>query len=135
MARKDKKQKSVKSSTLIEKKVADILSSMQVSFKQEVTIGKYTVDFLVNDTYIIECYGDFWHCNPEKYSSDYFNKGKRKTAKEIWERDLDRRKTFESMGYKFLSLWESEINKNSKNVRQKIKRMVKQKRREIWLQK
>lgn len=134
MARKYKKQKSVKPSTLIEQKVADILSSMQVSFKQEVTIGKYTVDFLVNDTYIIECYGDFWHCNPEKYSSDYFNKGKRKTAKEIWERDSERKKAFESMGYAFLSLWESEINKNSKSVRQKIKRMVKQKRREIWLQ-
>lgn len=111
----------------IEKKVFDILNRLDVELEVQVEIDKYNVDFLVNGKYIIECYGDFWHCNPQKYSPNYFNKGKRKTAKEIWERDDCRKQLFEKLGYRFLSLWESEINDNSKSVRKKIKNLIKNK--------
>ena len=32
---------------------------------------------------IIEFYGDYWHCNPLKYNSTFFNKHKELTAKQI----------------------------------------------------
>lgn len=108
----------------IEKKVYDILNRLDVELEIQVEIDKYNVDFLVDGKYIIECYGDFWHCNPQKYSPSYFNKGKRKTAKEIWERDDCRKKLFEDLGYRFLCLWESEINGNVKSVRKKIKTLI-----------
>ena len=108
----------------IEQQVYDILKRLNIKFEAHIEIDKYNVDFLVNDTYIIECYGDFWHCNPQKYKPSYFNKGKRKTAKEIWDRDAERKKTFEALGYKFIYLWESDIRDNIKKVKTKIKRYL-----------
>jgi very-short-patch-repair endonuclease len=109
----------------IEQTVSSILSRLNLPFKEQVSVDKYTVDFLVDDKYIVECYGDFWHCNPQQYTSSYFNKGKRKTAEEIWQRDMERKKKFEEMGYKFLCLWESDIRKNPKIIKSKIKRYIK----------
>lgn len=124
MPRKRKHSKKVtpKKNT-IERKVEQILQSMNVPYTPQATIDKYTVDFLVNEKYIVECYGDYWHCNPHQYTSSYFNKGKKKTAEEIWERDTKRKEHFEKLGYKFLCLWENEINDNPKIVRSKLKKI------------
>lgn len=122
-----KKAKSCKQSTLnkIETKIYNILNKLNLQFKTQATIDKYNVDFLVENKYIIECYGDFWHCNPQKYPPHYFNKGKRKTAEEIWQRDTCRKQKLEEMGYEFLHIWESEINSNSKSISKKIKKYIK----------
>jgi len=120
-----KNGKKVSQPNTIETKVATILESLNVPFEQQVAIDRYTVDFLVDKKYIVECYGDFWHCNPHQYTSSYFNRGKKKTAEEIWERDMKRKEQFEKMGYKFLCLWESDIRNNPKIVRCKIKRNIK----------
>jgi very-short-patch-repair endonuclease len=128
MGRKPKKHiKQSKGLNNIETKVYNILKALKLPVKVNCQIDKYNVDFLVDEKYIIECYGDFWHCNPSKYEPDFFNRGKKKTAKDIWERDSCRKNKFEAMGYKFLSLWESEINSNTKSVHQRIKKMIKQK--------
>jgi G:T-mismatch repair DNA endonuclease (very short patch repair protein) len=119
-----KSGKKVSQSNTIETKVATILESMNVPFEQQVAIDKYTVDFLVDKKYIVECYGDFWHCNPHQYTSSYFNRGKKKTAEEIWERDNQRKEQFQKMGYKFLCLWESDIRNNVKIIRSKIKKNI-----------
>lgn len=127
MGRNPKKQ-TKQSLNNIESKVYNILTSLRVSFKIQANVDKYNVDFLVDDKYIIECYGDFWHCNPERYKPDYFNRGKRKFAKDIWKRDMCRKEFFEEHGYKFLSLWETDINKHPKKVRSKIKQLLRQKK-------
>lgn len=108
----------------IEQIVFDMLREMHFQFETQVKIDKYNVDFLVNNKYIIECYGDFWHCNPEQYNADYYNKGKKKKANEIWRRDLERRQTFETMGYKFINLWECDIKDNKKKVRSRLKKYL-----------
>ena len=126
MSRKRKNEKKVTTTNnTIEHKVEQILQSMRVSYIPQASIDKYTVDFLVDEKYIVECYGDYWHCNPHQYTSSYFNKGKKKTAEEIWERDSQRKKQFEKMGYKFLCLWETEIKNTPKIVRSKIKKNIK----------
>ena len=124
MSRRSKKGKVAQGNT-IEQRVATILESLNIPYEQQVSIDKYTVDFLVDKKYIVECYGDFWHCNPHQYTSSYFNRGKKKTAEEIWERDTERKKKFEQMGYKFLCLWENDIRNNPKIVQSKIKKHIK----------
>ena len=118
-----KKATPVKNS--IENQVEKILQSMNVSYVPQATIDKYTVDFLINEKYIVECYGDYWHCNPHQYTSSYFNRGKKKTAEEIWNRDYERKMYLEQKGYKFLCVWENEIRNNLKIVKSKIKRNIK----------
>ena len=109
----------------IEQTVSTILSRLNLPFKEQVALDKYTVDFLVDNKYIVECFGDFWHCNPQQYTSSYYNKGKKKTAEEIWKRDKERKETFEQLGYKFLCIWESDIRRDPKIVKSKIKRYIK----------
>jgi very-short-patch-repair endonuclease len=125
MARRRKQSKKVTiTNSTIEGKVERILQSLNVSYQPQASIDKYTVDFLVNEKYIVECYGDYWHCNPHRYTSSYYNKGKKKTAEEIWDRDTQRKEHFERLGYKFLCIWETEINSTPNVVRSKIKRNV-----------
>ena len=119
--KKDKKQVTNK----IEQAVSSMLTRLNLPFKEQVTVDKYTVDFLVDDKYIVECFGDFWHCNPQQYTSSYYNKGKKKTAEEIWQREKERKEKFEQLGYKFLCVWESDIRKDPKIVKSKIKRYIK----------
>ncbi|MBA7550674.1 hypothetical protein ES705_43197 [subsurface metagenome] len=61
---------------------------------------------------IIECDGDFIHCNPAKYSSDFvrFPKYETKTAKEIWDLDNARTRELIEKGFNVLRLWEFEVN-------------------------
>ena len=53
------------------------------------------------------------------YKCDYFNKTKQKTASEIWEYDKRKIKCAELHGYKVLTIWESEYNKDKEGTIQK----------------
>lgn len=55
-------------------------------------------------------HGDYWHCNPKKYSSQFYHSGRRMTAKQIWEYDENSKKVFEGCGYKVITIWESDLN-------------------------
>jgi len=121
MGRKRKKQKTQKRPK-IETKVAQFLDGLKLNYQQNYRIDKYSVDFFVEGRYIIECYGDFWHCNPKKYEPDYYNKGLKCEAKKRWRRDSERQWSLEAMGYPMLVLWESQINSNAKSCKSKILR-------------
>lgn len=61
---------------------------------------------------IIEFNGDYWHCNPSLYKADFLNKTIGKYAKEIWEKDENKRLCAEHNGYKLLTIWELDYNQN-----------------------
>lgn len=73
----------------------------------------YYVDFLLDKNVFIECYGDYWHCNPRKYDENYFHKKIFKSAKEIWYNDNIRLLKLNQHGYKEIIIWEFDWNKNS----------------------
>lgn len=79
----------------------------------------YQCDILIPSlNLIIECDGDFFHCNPRFYSDNYvrFPKGKdKRTAKMVWDRDEIRTRELEKSGYRIIRLWESEIKKMNLN--------------------
>ncbi len=67
--------------------------------------------FIPSERKIIECYGDYWHCNPIKCSPDYYNHLVHLTAQEIWDRDKKRVETLEDAGYHVEVVWESSRRK------------------------
>lgn len=71
----------------------------------------YSYDFVYNNK-IIEFQGDYWHCNPELYNEDFYNKVKKKTAKEIWQFDKEKKECAEKYGYKILYIWEYEYKQD-----------------------
>ncbi len=98
----------------IEYKTKEYLNKKFPDFKikHQEPISNILVDFYIPDKkLVIECHGDYWHMNPSKYKIDDINHSTKRTAKEQWEKDKNRRIFLESNGYKVIELWESEINR------------------------
>jgi len=68
-------------------------------------------DFLINNNFIIEMQGNYFHANPKFFKSeDIIKVGRRKRkAIEIWKYDQEKRIFVEQMGYIFLAIWESDF--------------------------
>jgi G:T-mismatch repair DNA endonuclease (very short patch repair protein) len=64
----------------------------------------------------IEFNGDYWHCNPNKYSSDFKIIQSNKTATEIWESDKNKRILLNSLGYDLLVVWESDWKQDKMKI-------------------
>lgn len=69
---------------------------------------------------LIECYGDYWHCNPIKFSGTYYHTKKRKIANEIWKYDKERIDFLNSLGYEVLVIWENDWNQQKDIMKNKI---------------
>jgi hypothetical protein len=94
--------------------------------KYSFVVKPYICDIFIPDlNLIIEYYGDYWHCNPNKYDQDYYHKIKKKTAKEIWERDNIKIDLVKKNGYTLEVLWEYDFNQNPKIINEIIKKYVK----------
>jgi hypothetical protein len=73
-------------------------------------IDNYVVDiYLPSINYIIEIYGDYWHCNPKYWPEDKINKTLKMTAKQRWDKDKIRENRLIEKGYNMICLWESDI--------------------------
>jgi len=87
----------------------------------------YIIEGKIFDVYVpslnllIEYNGDYWHCNPIKYESEYINKKKNKTAKEIWEYDTKKLYLAKENGYDCKVIWETDYNKNKNIILELIK--------------
>lgn len=63
---------------------------------------------------IIEFHGDYWHCNPMKYSPDYLHPVSNKLAKEIWKKDDLKRQAAIDRGFEIKVIWWSEFENDYK---------------------
>jgi hypothetical protein len=72
--------------------------------------------FIPSKNEVVEYLGDYWHCNPKKYKSDFYNKNVHKTAEEIWKGDADRIQLLRDKGYTVKIVWESDFKKSHRNV-------------------
>lgn len=70
--------------------------------------------FIPSENKVIECHGDYWHCNPALFRSDYYNRLVHLTAQQIWDRDKQKKDTLEGAGYQVEIVWEN-TNKKFKH--------------------
>jgi hypothetical protein len=70
--------------------------------------------FIPSKNKVIECYGDYWHCNPDKCQPDYYNKLVHLTAQEIWDKDSQKQEILKKSGYNVEVVWEN-TNKTFKH--------------------
>ncbi len=115
----------------LNKKLYNILNDLGVEFIPEFSLhyidgnGKKRwklYDAKVNNV-LVEANGDYWHANPNKYNEDdiFIFPKSTTTAKQIWKDDAFKKELAENNGYSILYIWESEFNKNIKDVTEKIK--------------
>lgn len=58
---------------------------------------------------VIEFNGDYWHCNPKQYGSDYYNTQLDMIASEKWEADNIKKQKIIKEGCDVLTIWESDF--------------------------
>lgn len=61
----------------------------------------------------IECYGDYWHCNPALYEPDFYHRSLHFTAAEKWRRDQVRQRQLTKQGYDVHIVWERDRRFNA----------------------
>lgn len=88
---------------------ADIDSSSNRWFVYDINLGNK----------IIEYNGDYWHANPSKYSSDWFNPKTKLTAKETWLKDKVKIEMANNNGYEVLVIWENDYKTDKEKEIQK----------------
>ncbi len=120
IAQKRAKQILPTKDTKIEVKIQNFLKTLGIEFftHQYMKIEHgYQCDILIPYlNLVIECDGDFIHCNPEKYSPNFVrfpNSKCNQPAYVIWERDRLRTEELIEKGFKVLRLWEFEIKEMS----------------------
>lgn len=99
----------------LEHEIAKLI--IPLGFEQNKKFHKYTVDFINNeDKIVVEIYGDYWHCNPQIYSSDYINISIDMTAQEKWDYDNQREKDIINFGYYFIKFWEKDLKSQGYDI-------------------
>lgn len=63
--------------------------------------------FIPSENKVVECHGDYWHCNPTLFRPDYYNRLVHLTAQQIWNRDKQKQEVLEKLGYKVEVVWEN----------------------------
>ena len=91
-------------------KMSNILQENNINFKNEVRVGNFLIDIVVEDKYYIEIMGDYWHMNPNKYNSPN-NQQERGVY-----RDTLKYKYFIENNIPLLCIWECDINKNLNKI-------------------
>lgn len=102
-----------KPATSIEFKMSGILEKVGYVFvfDQPITHDNktYRPDFYIPSlNLIVECYGDYWHANPEMYEESALI-FRNITAKDIWVRDEERKNFYCRCGYNFVYFYQSEM--------------------------
>lgn len=97
----------LKSPTSIEYETYQALQEMGFDYEPQVQVGRFLVDaFIPSLNTVVECQGDYWHCNPKVYpDGPQYDHQRRRIAS-------DKRKAaaLKERGYTLIELWESDIN-------------------------
>jgi G:T-mismatch repair DNA endonuclease (very short patch repair protein) len=111
-----------------EKEIILFLKSIGIeSFQSHRVDTKICDIYIPSFNLIIEYFGDYWHCNPKKYSQNYFNEKKNMTAKEIWDYDNKKIDLIKNYGYNLEVIWESELKDDNKLINKIVEKYVKSK--------
>jgi len=107
------------------KDLFNALHNIDPSFQKEKLVhtkkSSYRVDIINKPTkLIIECYGDYWHCNPLIWNPNDYNKSIKRTAQEKWKEDESRIQSIQSEGFKVLVFWEMDIIQDLEQILQII---------------
>lgn len=115
----------------LNKKIYNLLDSLNIVYTPEFCIGldnifhnkdikkRYNLyyDIKLNNNFLIEINGDYWHANPNIYKkSDIINypNNQHIAAETVWKCDLFKKEYAELQGYQVIYLWESDINNPEK---------------------
>lgn len=82
-------------------------------------------DIIVNNKYIIEYNGDYWHANKNIFPNDDTIVGRiNKSAGDIRERDNEKYNIYKNRGYITIVIWDSEWHAQKEIIKSKLKQIL-----------
>lgn len=101
----------------VSQKIKTILDKNNIKYEEEYPIHilnnkkpKIVDYYLIDYNICLEFFGDYWHCNPKIYNTDYYHKLKKKHAYEIWNDDnIRNRQIINSTNGTMIILWENNV--------------------------
>jgi G:T-mismatch repair DNA endonuclease (very short patch repair protein) len=106
-----------------EKNIVTEIKKLGYDVTHSLRIGTKIFDiFIPSLNLVIEYNGDYWHCNPNKYKSDYFHVVKQKTAQELWDYDKNKIDLLKEYDYNLEVVWESDYKKDNTIINKLIKK-------------
>ncbi len=102
----------------LEVRIKNILDNRGIKNRQQFFIDRRSFDFKIDDKIILEIHGDYWHASPLIYKEDdliSYPGNKKIIAKEIWQKDIEKRDICLKYNYEYNVLWENEIRALSDN--------------------
>lgn len=95
-------------------KIKKIKNTLNTDYK------RYIYPDIIYKNIIIECNGDFYHCNPKFYDSAYINPKTQQTAEYVWNHDNMKHTIYKSQGFKVIVVWESDWINNKQLIIENI---------------
>jgi len=101
----------------LNRRAYEVLTKHNVEFEAEFMIGALSYDVRIGRT-LIELNGDHPHANPSRFSANdvILMPGQRYIAADIWERDARKARLAGDNGFRFVTLWESDLKEDFENV-------------------
>lgn len=101
-------------------------TDVHIDFNKHLKFEKRIIwpDLIINKKIIVECQGDYYHCNPNLYDKAYFHVKRNMTASEIWEKDFNRKKFLNENGYVVYYIWEKDWKTDKNVVIEDIKKYI-----------
>lgn len=112
--RKTKKRYSSTHKKLYEK-LKRIDPIFQKEFKIKGTVYQVDIAYPPKNI-VIECYGDYWHCNPEIYKADDYNNHLQMISYKKWKLDKKRIERIKNKNFKVFIFWENDIRNNLNDI-------------------
>jgi hypothetical protein len=90
-------------------------SDIEQQYNITIDNKKYKFDgYDLKENTIYEFYGDYWHGNPKVYKSDEINKKCNISFGDLYKKTIEKENKLKSLGYNFISIWESDYKNNLK---------------------
>jgi len=95
----------------------------------KITEKYHMFDFVIsNIKFCIEFNGDHYHANPSIYKPDeipiVYPKESQYRSKILWEKDIKKNNTLNSIGFECIVVWEGDFNKNENEIVNKCLRII-----------
>jgi hypothetical protein len=96
----------------LETRISSILKANNIKYEPQVFISRHSYDFKINENFILEVNGTYWHCDPRFYveSDTIMRDGESHLVKEIWNKDARKKILAEKHGYHLSYIWEYDMN-------------------------
>ncbi|MFA5405190.1 MAG: hypothetical protein WC358_09665 [Ignavibacteria bacterium] len=96
----------------LETRIAAILKANSIKYEPQVFISRHSYDFKINENFILEVNGTYWHCDPRFYEeTDTITRdGDTHLVREVWNKDVRKKILAEKHGYHLFYIWECDMN-------------------------